>query len=115
MSTFHDIGWGKQGNKEICVANAHRVTEYVRRFMRGHWSCLGHGSEKKLYGTHVNKPDGGWDRTAESMMLNFAESGHPVFRASSALARVELRSKGKGKKSIHFNGGGDTIDWFFAQ
>ena len=36
-------------------------------------------------------------------MLNFAESGHPVFRATSALERGELRSKGKGQKSIHFN------------
>ena len=37
-------------------------------------------------------------------MLHFAEVGHPVFRATSALERGELKSKGKGKKSIHFNG-----------
>ena len=30
------------------------------------------------------------DRTAESTMLNFAESGHPVFRATSVLERGEL-------------------------
>ena len=35
------------------------------------------------------KRDGEWDKTAEGVMLNFAESGHPVFRA-----------KGKGVK-IH--------------
>ena len=23
-----------------CIANAHRVTEYARRFTRGHWSFL---------------------------------------------------------------------------
>ena len=44
------------------------------------------------------------------MMLNFAESGHPVFRATSALERGELRSKGKGKTSIHFNGSDATIE-----
>ena len=54
---------------------------------RGHWSFLGPGSEKKWYGTHVCKPDGQWDNPAEDMMLNFAESGHPIFRASSALER----------------------------
>ena len=43
-------------------------------------------------------------------MVNFAESGHPVFRATSALERWELKSKGKGKKSIHFNGSDETID-----
>ena len=37
-------------------------------------------------------------------MLNFAEGGHPVFRATSALERGELRSTAKGQKSIHFNG-----------
>ena len=26
------------------------------------------GSEKKWYGTHVSKPDGQWDNTAEDMM-----------------------------------------------
>ena len=43
-------------------------------------------------------------------MLNFAESGHPVFRATSVLERGELRSKGKGKKIIHFNGSEETVE-----
>ena len=37
------------------------------------------------------------------MMLNFAESGHSVFRATSSLERGEVRTKGKGKKSIHLS------------
>ena len=45
------------------------------------------------------------------MMLNSAESGHPVFRAGSASERGELKSKGKGVKSIHFNGSDDTIEF----
>ena len=57
----------------------------------------------KWYGTYSDKPDGDWDKTAELMMLNFAESGHPIFRATSALERGELRSKEKGKKSFHIN------------
>ena len=42
---------------------------------------------KKLPGTHVNKPDGEWEKTAEGMILNFAESGRPIFRAASASKR----------------------------
>ena len=110
MSINNDIDWGKRGNKENCIAKALKVTEYARRFTQGHWSFLGPGSEKKWYGTHVNKPDGEWEKTAEGMMLNFAESGHPAFRASSALERRELKSKGKGVKSTHFNGSDDTIE-----
>ena len=74
----------------------------------GHF--LGPGSEKKWYGTYSDKPDGDWDKTTELMMLNFAESGHPIFRATIALERRELRSKEKGTKSIHFNGSEETIE-----
>ena len=39
---------------------------------------------------------------SERMMLEFAESVHPIFRATSPLSRGRLRSKGHGKLSIHF-------------
>ena len=73
MSMYNDVGWGKRGNRENCIANAHRVFECARRFTRGYWSFLGPGLEKKWFGTHASKPDGQWDRTADDMMLNFAE------------------------------------------
>ena len=107
MSTYNDSDWGKRGNKEKCIANALRVTGYARRFTRGHWSFLGPGSEKTWYGTDVCKPDGQWDEVAENVIINFAERRHPIFRASSALERGALKSKGKG---IHFNGGDETIE-----
>ena len=44
------------------------------------------------------------------MWLNFAESSHPIFRATSALERGELRSREKGKKSFHFNGSEENIE-----
>ena len=44
------------------------------------------------------------------MMLEFAETAHPMFRASSALERGELRSKGGGKKTIHFNGSEQNVE-----
>ena len=43
-------------------------------------------------------------------MLNFEESSHPIFRATSALERGELRSKDGWKKSIHFNGSAANIE-----
>ena len=43
-------------------------------------------------------------------MLNFSENRHPVFRGSGALERGALRSKGKGKLSIHFCGDEDTAE-----
>ena len=67
-------------------------------------------SEKEWYGTCTDKPDGSWDRIAENMMRNFSDSGHPIFRASSAFERGGLRSKEKGKKSIHFTGSDEDIE-----
>ena len=43
-------------------------------------------------------------------MANFSGSGDPIFLASSAFERGELRSKGGGKKSTHFNGSHENIE-----
>ena len=71
MSMYNDIVWQERGNTERCEYNSQTVANYACRFPRGRWS-LGPGSEKKLYGTYSDKPDGAWDKTAEQMMLNFA-------------------------------------------
>ena len=52
---------------------------------------------------------------AEKMMVTLAESGHPVFRATSPLSRGQLKSKGGGKLPIHYCAGLDTINTVFAQ
>ena len=38
-------------------------------------------------------------------MSNFSDSGHPIFRASSAFERGEFRSK-----ATHFNGSDENIE-----
>ena len=50
---------------------------------------------------------------AEKMMLEFAESGHPIFRATSPLSRGRLKSKGHGKLSIHYCADLETIQTVF--
>ena len=47
------------------------------------------------------------------MLLEFAESGHPIFRATTPLSRGQLKSKGRGKLSIHFAADQDTIDTIY--
>ena len=46
-------------------------------------------------------------------MLTFAESGHPVFRATSPLSRGVLKRNGGGKLSIHFCADFATIEIVF--
>ena len=59
---------------------------------------------------HVHKPNGEWNDVADTMMTNFSESGHLVFRVSSAFERTELKNKGQGNLSIHFNGSDETVE-----
>ena len=41
-----------------------------------------------------NSPQGIWDNIAEKMLVEFAESGCPIFCATSPLSRGRLKSKG---------------------
>ena len=58
----------------------------------------------------VDSPQGIWDNIAEKMLLKFAESGCPIFRATTSLSRGKLKSKGHGKLSIHFAATQETIE-----
>ena len=73
---------------------------------------IGPGSEKKWYPSE-NSPQGAWDHIAEDMLLKFAESGHPIFRATTPLSRGQLKSKGRGKLSIHVTADQDTVDTIY--
>ena len=86
LSMFNDISCDKNGNKDECLKNAEFVKTYVKRFGIGQWSFIGPGSEKKWYPSE-NSPQGAWDHVAEEMLLKFAESGHPIFRATTPLSR----------------------------
>ena len=106
---FNDISCDRKGNKDECLANAETVKVLSRRFGFGQWSFVGPGSEKKWYSSE-NSPQGAWDDIAEQMLLEIAESGHLIFRATTPLSRGILKSKGHGKLSIHFAADVDTVD-----
>ena len=107
----NDILWIEKGNTEKCVQNSITIAKYARKFLGCRWSFLGLGSEKNGMGRiMINQTEIGTE-IAEMMMLQLhTESGHSTFRASSAFERGELRSKGHGKKSVHFNGSAENIE-----
>ena len=78
-----------------------KSSPYLQRSLvldSGHFT--GPGSEKKWYSAEENSPQGAWDRIADEMLMEFAESGCPIFRATTPLSRCKLKSKGHGKLSI---------------
>ena len=113
MSMFNDITCDRKDNKEECLANAGVVKVVAKKFGIGQWSFIGPGSEKKWYSGEENSPQGAWDHIADEMLLEFAESGHPIFRATTPLSRGFLKSKGHGKLSIHFTADYPTIETIF--
>ena len=113
MSMFNDISCGSRDNEKECMSNANLVSLYAKRFVTGRWSFIGPGSEKKWYSISEGSPQGEWDNMSERMMLEFAESGHPIFRATSPLSRGRLKSKGHGKLWIHFCADLETIEIIF--
>ena len=115
MSMFNDISCDRKGkgNKKECLANVRVVKVLARRFGIGHWSFIGPGSEKKWSSMEDNSPQGAWDNIEEEMLLEFAESAHPTFRATTPLSRGFPKSKGHGKLSIHFAADQDTIETIF--
>ena len=102
MSMFNDISCDGKGNEEEYVANSKVVSILAKKFGIGQWSFIGPGSEKKWYSMEENSPQGIWDHIADKMLLQFAESGCPIFRATTPLSRGNLKSKGHGKLSDTF-------------
>ena len=97
MSMFNDISCGSKDNEKESLANTKtrfsKCKEIWKRTMVIHcsWCCISEDS-----------PQGVWDNMAEKMLLEFAESGCPIFRATSPLSRCQFKSKGHGKLSIHY-------------
>ena len=100
MSMFNDISCDGKGNEEECVANS-KVCSFI-----------GPGSEKKWYSMEENSPQGIWDHIADKMLLEFADSGCLIFRATTPLSSGKLKSKGHGKLSLHFAADQETIETF---
>ena len=113
MSMFNDISCDKKDNEEECLANAKVVSIFAKMFGIGQWSFIGPDSEKKWYSMEENSAQGIWDHIAEKMLVEFAESGCPIFRATTPLSWSKLKSKGHGKLSIHFAADQETIETVF--
>ena len=88
MSMFDDIVWDATGNEELCENNSKKK---LKNALEDFLAVIGLslGLVQKRSGTS-------WDRTAEQMIQKFQrskDSGHSMFRCTSALERGQSRSK----------------------
>ena len=84
------------GQRKKSLTNVFRITKKVKNY-----SFFGPGAEDKWYGTHNYKPERKWNMIADFMVEKVKESGHPIFRGTSALSRRFLKRIG-GRCTIHF-------------
>ena len=95
--TFNDTSCDRKGNEEEYLANAKVVSIFAQKFGIGQLSFIGAGFEKKWSSMEETSPQGIWDHVAEKMLLEFAESGCPIFSATTPFSRCKLKSKGHEK------------------
>ena len=113
MSMFNDISCGTKDNEEECLAHAEVVSLYAKKFDTAQGSFIGPGSAKKWYSMKRGQYTRNLGNIAEKMLLEFAESGCPIFRATTPLSRGQIKSKGHGKLTIHFGATQETIETIF--
>ena len=93
-----------------CQSRHHICKEIWYWTMVIHWSWF---RKEVVFYEKENSPQGICDNLAEKMLVEFAESGCPIFRATTPLSRGQLRSKGHGKLSIHYCADQKTIETIF--
>ena len=104
-----DISCATKRQWTECLANARLVSLCARRFGKRQCNLL--VLVVKKWSIKEDSPQGIWDKIAERM-LEFAESGCPIFRATTPPSRSQPKSKGHGKLSIHFAVVQETIETF---
>ena len=96
LSMFNDICCGSRDNEKECESNADLVSLMQKDFEQDSVHFIGFGSEKWSF-ISEDSPQGIWDNIAERMLLELAESGCPIFRATTPMSRDLLNSKGQEK------------------
>ena len=93
MSMFNDPSCGTKNNEKECLANARLVSLYARRFGNGQWSFIGPDFEKKWTLSERTSPQRDWNKIEERMLLEFIESGCPIFHATTPLPSDQLKKQ----------------------
>ena len=91
MSMFNDISCEGKDNKQQCLRERRlRETVCKKDLELVNGLSLDQVPEKKWYPSE-NSPHGEWDRIAEDMLLEFAKSGHPIFRANDTFVQRKIK------------------------
>ena len=106
VSMYNDIDWWAPGEMKKIVLRV--LSKLLLSMLEDSREDVGRfrGLGRRRNGTERIATNGMENRIKllKAWCSTLPKSGHPVFRATSGLERGEMKSKGKGKKTIHFNG-----------
>ena len=102
-------GWKK--NDENCFSNAEEVRNYEMKFFKDIGRFWFQGRKRNGMAIPTIKK-GQWNCTANKLVQQFKETGHLIFKSTSALSRGILKQK-KGRCTIHFNGDSVNTELLF--
>ena len=111
MSIFTDIDIYSIGYEVACTSTSDKVRQQASNFVKGHWTSLAR-KRREVVSWENYKPDGKWDSIASSMVKDFEETGHPVFKGISALTRGIMRKK-KSKDTTQYNGESSNVELLY--
>ena len=105
----------RYGNKDECLKNANFVRTFAGRFGVGQWSIFWDQVLKRSgILQRIAHKEPGTTCCGSKCCWNSQKVDILLFRATTPLSRCILKSKGRGKLSIHFAADVDpTIDTFF--
>ena len=91
MSMFNDIFlWNKRRWKRVSGKRQTRISVREKIWKKDNGHVLVLVLRKSGYSISEDSPQGVWDNMAERMLLEFAKSGCPIFRATTPLSRGQL-------------------------
>ena len=113
MSMYNDIDRWKRGNRENCIANAHRFywvcSKILARTLVISGAWIGE-EEKKRYGTHISKLDGQWEKIHWGYDAQLCRKRTSYVLCYQRIRKRRVEKQRKRSRIIHFNGSDDSIE-----
>ena len=112
MSMFNDVSCDKNGNKDECLKNANIVKTFAGRFGIGQWSFFWTRFWEKVvfFREQSTRCLGPYCGRGVATIRRKRTSYLPC---NDSLVQGQLKSKGKGKVSIHFTADQDTMNTIY--
>ena len=116
MSMYNDFDGRNDETKKIELRMLSELLSMLEDSRKDIGPFLGPGSEKKWYGTHVNKPDGEWSKTSEGHDAQFCRKRTSCISCQQRLGKRRTEKQRKRERTPFTSTVVMTpLNWFFAQ